>query len=229
MATDAIGIDMRAVEGEVGVDVVVEGRGLPGDFRVAFQAIAGEAGFDVDRIVGIGEVVLVAVDTIGRRALVDVIDMAFGAGDGRMCAVEGEVGAGVVIEVDGCPGRFTVALQAIGRKAQDDVIGVLYVIVVCLVAVGAIIAQAGEFRGDLAAFDSVTVGAIGGSMRPRQSKTDAAVVEGRIGPSGDLMAEHAIKIWRSLRVQEALAGAKIVEVARCARTVPIDELAIDMA
>lgn len=59
-------------------------------------------------------------------------------------------------------------------------------------------------------------------------KADFAVGKGRIGPSAYLVAEQAIKTRFHLCVQQALAGAEIVEVARCARAVPVDEFTFDM-
>ena len=115
MTFGASSADMRTVEGEVGVDVMIEGRGCPGDFRVALQAVAGETGFNMDRIVGLVVIVLMAVDAVGRRALVDVAYMTFGTSDGFVYTIEREVGA-VVVKVGRLPGDFAVALQTVGGE-----------------------------------------------------------------------------------------------------------------
>ena len=54
-----------------------------------------------------------------------------------MCAVEGKIRI-VMIEVSGFPGGLGMALQAVGREAQIDMIGIFYRVVFFLVAVDAV-------------------------------------------------------------------------------------------
>ena len=149
VATEAIGVYMRAIEGKIGAGVVIEERRLPSDFAMALQAIGGEFGLDVYRIGSGRKIVLVAVNAVGWRACIYAVDMAIGARDDFVRAIEGKAGI-VVVEVGGFPSHLGVALQAVGWEAQVKVIGIVCLIVVRLVAVDAIGGRALVYAADMA-------------------------------------------------------------------------------
>ena len=102
--------------------VVIEGRRIPGARAVAGLAGRREPGLGMGRIIGLVEIRHVAAVASRRRVVELPTRMACGAIQGRMCASQRESGELQVIELRAHPVVHRVALFALDRQAQGDVV-----------------------------------------------------------------------------------------------------------
>lgn len=134
-----------------------------------------------------------------------------------------------MVKIRRLPRRFGMAVAAVGLETRVYVVGIGRGVVVVDMAIRARLPEPGERRADPDIGGDVAGDAVGGLVRAGEREVDLAVVEGRIGPGGDRMAEHAIEIQFHLVVDRCRALVKIGRMAGDARAVHIGEVTVGMA
>lgn len=117
VALQARDCGVGACERVVGIERMVEFRIEPVNGRVACRAIVRKTKLHMRRIVCAGEIVGVAGVTGSRRTLEDIVGVACGAGQRRMCSGQRIAGECKVIELCVEPGVDCMASLAIGGEA----------------------------------------------------------------------------------------------------------------
>ena len=122
VALSTSNIHMPTGQRELRECVVIEGRRIPCARAVAGLAGHREPGLGMGRIIGLVEVRHVAAVASRRRVVELPTRVACGAIQGRMCSGQREAGELQVIELRAHPVVHRVALFALNRQAQRDVV-----------------------------------------------------------------------------------------------------------